>query len=179
MTQIANTYANALYDLAKEEGLAEELLQQLEVLQTALDTEPAFYRLLSAPGIPKAERVQVLDNSFRGRVHPYLLNFMKLLTERGYMKSFGACCKVFRSLCNEDHGILQVRAVTATELKEAQRTRLTEKLSALTGKTVQLECKVDSSVLGGVRLDYDGMRIDGTVRNRLDKLSASLKNTVI
>ena len=65
MTQIANTYARALYDLAKDEGLEEEILQQLEVLQEALAAEPDFCRLLSAPNISKAERVAVLDNSFR------------------------------------------------------------------------------------------------------------------
>ena len=179
MMQIANTYTRALYELAKEEGITDTLLQQLEVLRDAFDGEPDFCRLLSASNIGKEERIGVLEESFRGKVHPYLLSFLKLLTERGYVRRFAAFCRAFRDMYNEDHGILQVKAVTATALSEAQRKKLTGKLSVLTGKTVELLCRVDPEVLGGVRLDYDGKRLDGTVRSRLEGLSASLKNTVI
>ena len=48
-----------------------------------------------------------------------------------------------------------------------------------TGKTVELVCRVDPAVLGGVRLDYDGKRVDGTVANRLDTIRTMRKNTVL
>ena len=69
-------------------------------------------------------------------------------------------------------------AVTAVALTQEQHARLTEKLTQLTGKTVELENKVDPAVLGGVRLDYDGKRVDGTVQSRLDSVRDLLKNTV-
>ena len=78
-----------------------------------------------------------------------------------------------------DIGILPVRAVTAVALTESQAQKLTEKLQKLTGKTVELENFVDPSVLGGVRLDYDGKRVDGTVKNRLDSIRELLNQTVI
>ena len=68
-------YAQALYSLAGEEGVAAEVLQQLEVLETSFSQEPDFLRLLAAQNLSKAERCQLLDESFRGRVHPYVLNF--------------------------------------------------------------------------------------------------------
>lgn len=179
MMQIGYTYAQALYDLAKEEMLTEQVLQQLQVLREAFENEPTFCRLLSAPNISKEERLAVIDGGFRDQLHPYVLNFVKILTERGYIGSFADCCKAFRSLYNEDNGILQVKTVTATELTDTQREKLISKLSAITGKRIELLCKVDPEVLGGVRLSYDGKQLDGTVRNRLDGLFASLKNTVI
>lgn len=175
MTQIGNTYAQALYDLAKEDHLTERILQQLETLREAFDGEPDFCRLLSMPNIGKEERLAVIDSSFRDKVHPYVLNTMKLLTEKGHIRSFADCCKEFRGLYNRDHGILQVRAVTATELTDTQREKLEGKLSAVTGKKIELLCEVEPQVLGGVRLDWDGKRLDGTVRSRLEGLSASLK----
>ncbi|MBQ8797391.1 MAG: ATP synthase F1 subunit delta [Oscillospiraceae bacterium] len=175
MTQIANAYAQGLYQLAKDEGLTEELLQELTTLQTGFAEEPAIYRLLSTPNLSKEERLGVLDSSFRGKVHPYVLNFLKILTERGYIAHFPDCCVAFRAQYNEDSGILPVSAVTAVPMTEQQQARLTEKLTSLTGKTVELTNRVDPDCLGGVRLDYDGKRVDGTVKNRLDDLAKALR----
>ena len=179
MTQAANTYAQALYDLAKDEDLAKQILKELDVLKQAFDREPEFIRLLSAPNLPKAERCGILDESFRGSVHIYVLNFLKILTEKGYIRQFRDCFRVFREEFDRDHGILEVRAVTAVALTDGQRARLTEKLSNLTCKTVRLDERVDASCLGGVRLDYDGKRLDDTVAHRLESISALLKNTVL
>ena len=179
MSQIANTYAQALYDLAKEENLTDAIGQQLDALKDAFDAEPDFLRLMSAPNLSKEERCQILDDSFRGKTEPYVLNFMKILTEKGYMRYFSDCAAAFRDAYNLDHGILPVKAVTAVPMTEDQIARLTEKLGKLTGKTIDLSCRVDPAVLGGVRLDYDGKRVDGTVQGRLDAVSKLLKNTVL
>ena len=179
MTQVANTYAQALYSLAKEEGLEAQILAQMQSLRQAFSQEPAFVQLLCAHNLSKAERCNILEESFRDKVQPYLLNFMKILTERGYMRHFGDCCEVFTQQYNEDHGILQVKAVTAVALTPAQAEKLKQKLSGITGKTIDLVCRVDPSVLGGVRLDYDGKRVDGTVANRLETVGKLLKNTVL
>ena len=179
MSQIASTYAQALYDLAKEENLTEEILQQMNVLRQAFTEEPEYLRLMTAANLPKEERCRILDEAFRGKVAPYVLNFMKILTEKGYMRHFSDCATAYRDAYNRDHGILPVKAVTAAPMTEDQKTRLKEKLGNITGKTIDLICRVDPSVLGGVRLDYDGKRVDGTVQNRLDTVSKLLKNTVL
>jgi len=179
MGQVAFTYAQALYDLAKEENLTEKILQQMIALQQAFAEEPDFLRLMTAANLSKEERCGILDESFRGKAEPYVLNFMKILTEKGYMRYFSDCAKAYRDAYNRDHGILPVKAVTAVPMTEDQTLRLAEKLKAITGKTIDLTCSIDPRVLGGVRLDYDGKRVDGTVRSRLDAVSKLLKNTVL
>ena len=179
MTSVGTVYAQALYSLAKDESCSKAILDQLAVLQESFAAEPDFLRLLAAPNLSKEERCAIVDSSFRDKVHPYLLNFMKILTEKGYMRHFADCCKAYRQSYNQDHGILEVTAVTALALTGDQATRLTEKLAKVTGKTIDLVNRVDPSVLGGVRLDYDGKRLDDTVSHRLDSIGALLKNTVL
>ena len=179
MSQIATTYAQALYDLAKEENLTETVLQQVTALQQAFQEEPGYLRLMTAANLSKEERCRILDEAFRDQAEPYVLNFMKILTEKGYMRSFADCAKAYRDIYNADHGILQVKAVTAVALTDDQKVRLTAKLEKLTGKSIDLQCRVDPTVMGGVRLDYDGKRVDGTVQTRLDTVSKLLKNTVL
>lgn len=179
MSQIATTYAQALYDLAAEEKLEQQVLEQLDALQQAFSQEPDFLALLSAPNLSKLERCQILDGSFRDSVHIYVLNFLKILTEKGYVRYFADCCKAYTRLYHEDNGILPVKVVTAVALTQAQEEKLRQKLNTLTGKQVLLQSRVDPSVMGGVRLDYDGKRVDGTVQSRLDAVRDLLKNTVL
>ena len=179
MSQVGTVYAQALYSLTKDEACSETVLKELSVLNESFENEPEFLRLLSTPNLSKEERCGILDESFRGKVHPYVLNFLKILTEKGYMRRFADCCKAFRQLYNEDHGILEVYAYTAIGLTEDQKERLSQKLQAVTGKTIDLINRVDPGCLGGVRLDYDGKRVDDTVSHRLGSIAALLKNTVL
>lgn len=179
MTQIGTVYGQALYDLAKSEALSSGILEQLAALNEAFSQEPDFLRLLAAPNVSKEERCGILDESFREAVHPYVLNFLKILSEKGYSRHFPDCVSAYRDLYNLDNGILPVKAVTAVPLSDAQSQKLSKKLSAITGKTVVLQNRVDPGILGGVRLDYDGRRLDDSVAHRLDAIRSTLSNTVL
>ena len=179
MTQIGSVYGESLYELAKDEGLTSQIGEQLAVMQEAFRQEPDFIRLLSSPNLTKAERCQILDASFRGNVHPYLLNFLKILTEKGYIRFFSDCCDAYTEHFNQDNGILIVTAVSAVALTAAQTEKLTQKLSRITGKKISLRNRIDSAVLGGIRLDYDGQRLDDTVSHRLDAIRDLLDKTVL
>ena len=179
MTEVATTYGQAMYDLARDEGKSQKILAELSVLDQSLKAAPEFLQLLSAPNIPKEERVQILDDSFRGKIDPYVLNFLKVLTEKGYMRHFSGCCQYYKQQYNKDNGIVPVVAYTAVPLSDELRRKLTAKLSTVTGKTIELDCRIDPETLGGVRLDFDGRQVDGTVRRRLEDIRGLLKNTVL
>lgn len=179
MTEVASVYGEALYGLAKEDGLSQVILQQLGLLQGCFDQEPDYLRLLSAPNLPKAERCQILDDCFRGKVEPYVLNFLKILTEKGYIRHFSSCVGSYREHYNLDNGIVPVTAVTAVAMTDDQLARLTDKLHLITGKSIELTNRIDPKCLGGVRLDYDGKRVDDTVSHRLDAVRDMLKSTVL
>ena len=179
MTQIGSVYGEALYELALSENLIEEIRGQMLTLDESFQQEPDFLRLLCSPNLSKQERCQILDDSFRGRIHLYLLNFLKILTEKGYIKQFSSCCEMFTQLYNRDHNIVSVTAVTAVALSQKQTEALTQKLTRITGKNILLRNRVNPACLGGVRLDYDGQRLDGTVKKHLDRLRELLNNTVL
>lgn len=179
MTQAANTYAQALYGLARDEGLDTTILEELSALRQVFTETPQYSKLLSAPDVPKQERCGILDEAFRGKIHPYVLNFLKILTEKGYIRQFPQCCDAYRGFYNEDNGILVVKAQSAIALTQQQTQKLIAKLETTTGKRIDLRCSVDPDVLGGLRLSYDGKQVDGTVRNRLDAIGKLLKNTVL
>ena len=170
MTEIARMYGGSLYDLAAEEGLETRVLDELDEAAKLIRDDPEYLRLLSTPSIPKKERCALLDEAFRGQVHLYVLNFLKILCEKGTLRELSGCARAYRIRYNQAHGILEATAVSAVPLTEQQRAALHAKLESLTGKTIDLKTKVDAKVLGGIRLDIEGTELDGTVQNRLASL---------
>lgn len=179
MTRTAIHYAQALFELAVEEGVSQQINGQLDVLCESFKAEPAFLHLLCTPNVTKKERCQVIDGCFRDQLHPYVLNVLKLLTEKGDIRFFSDCCKLYKRLYNENNGIMPACAVTAIPLQPAQMQKLTAKLSRITGKKVVLTNRVDPGCLGGIQLNYNGKQIDDTVKNRLQTVAALLKNTAL
>lgn len=179
MTETGTIYGGALYDLAAAEGLSEEILSQVKVLAEGFAQEPAFLNLLNTRSMSKEERCRIIDDSFGDKVHPYVKNFLKLLTEKGYIRYFSDCVQAFRSRYNADHNILPVTAVTAIALNEEQIARLVSKLENQTGKTIELTNRIDPEVLGGIRLDFDGKSVEDTLAHRLENLRHLLNNTIL
>ena len=167
-------YGGSLYDLAAEEGLETRILDELDEAAKLIRDDPEYLRLLSTPSIPKKERCALLDEAFRGQVHLYVLNFLKILCEKGTLRELSGCARAYRVRYNQAHGILEATATTAVAMTEQQAKSLHEKLEKLTGKTIDLQTKVDPAVLGGIRLDIDGTELDGTVQNRLAALRRNI-----
>ena len=119
-----------------------------------------------------------MDKTFGGKVHPYLLNFLKIITENGTVGEFIDTAKDFRDRYNFERGIETVVAVSAIPLTPKMEKQLVKKLSDLTGKTIQLEKKVDPDCKGGIRLNMDGLQLDGTVKHKLDAIRASLLRVI-
>ena len=174
MITAGKEYGSALYALARENGNEAEVLEQLEALEELFRSEPQWYDLLTSPTLNKSERLDLIDQALRGRVDIYLVNFVKLLTERGRLRELPDCRKEYGELFDADHNILRVTAVTAVPLRDDLRARLEEKLGAKAGCTVVLKNRVDPAVLGGVCLEYPGRQLDDTLRTRLESIHSAL-----
>ncbi len=179
MTGASGIYGQSLYRLASEEKIEEQLMEELTAVRAIFAENPDYVRLLAEPSVPRAERVGLVDEAFGGQVHPYLLNFLKIITENGMIRSFSGCFKTFRSLYNSDHGITDAVVTSAVELTEDQVKRLTAKLESLTGKKVLMTRKTDPSVLGGMRVELDGMLYDGTVSGKLADIGKQVREIVL
>lgn len=178
MTEIAKAYGRTLYDLAVECESVEQMLDEITTLRQAFEENPQFLTLMATPNLKKEERIAIIDETFGGKIHIYLLNFLKVLVENGASHEFIDAAKQFRQEYNWENGIETVTVVSAVALDAAQESELVERLHKLTGKKIQLEKSVDPSVMGGIRLQMDGRQLDGTVKNKLDAIRSRLLHTI-
>ena len=179
MTETAKKYGGSLYELALEESMDTQVLEQLQEVLALLTEDTLYIRLLSEPSIPKGERIALLDEAFGDRIWPYLLNFMKILCEKGYLGQLRGCMREYKRRYNEAHGSAEATVTSAKELTAQQKEALLKKLEALSGKKVDMTVYINPALIGGLRLDMEGKRYDGSAKHRLDELGSIIENTAM
>ena len=173
-----NEYGKALFMLSEEIGSTERVLSDVKTVCEALLQNPDYVKLLDTPAVVKAEKLALIDEAFSA-VDEHVRNLLKILCEKRMSVTFSDVGKTFCACYDRSRGIEHVEAVTAVAMNERQLTAMREKLAALTGKTIIITNKISPEILGGVKLRYEGKQLDDSVRTRLEKFEAGLKNTVI
>ena len=179
MTQAARVYGGSLYDLAAEEKLDGQIMEQMNEIRQIFRENPGYLKLLGEPAIPQEERLKLIDEAFRDQIEPYLLNFLKLLCEKKILREFSGCCDEFTRRYNSDHGIVEAVVTSAVKLKEEQMEALKCKLEKVSGKKIHLTQKTDPTVLAGLRVEMEGKQLDGTVQGRISDISKRLDEVVV
>ena len=179
MTKTARIYGDSMYDLAAEENLTEQILEQMQEVRGIFRDNPDYLRLLSEPSIPEKTRTGLIEEAFGEQAERYLVSFLKLLCEKGALGDFGGCCEQFRRRYNEANGIAEAVVTSAVPLTGQQTEKLMEKLAQISGKKIQLITRTDPSVIAGIKVELDGTELDGTVNGRLSGISRTLKERQI
>ncbi len=176
MTRVSEEYASALFTLAFEEGVKAEVAESLEAVKGILSEYPEYTELLAAPNIPFDEREKILDEAFEGRIHDYALSFIKLICQRGHIRELDECIEEYIKMYDAADGIANAEVTSAAELNEAQRESLKAKLEKKLGRKVELTCRVDEEILGGVIIKVDGNVMDGSLRTKLRDVREMLQD---
>ena len=171
-------YGNALFMLSEECKTTEKVLSDVCAVDEIFKSNPKYVKLLDTPAVTKAEKLSLVDEAFSS-LDESVVNLIKILCERHSVYTFPEVRRSYQRLYDASRGIEHVEAVTAVAMSEMQLERMRDRLSGMTGKKIIIKNTVDPEILGGVKLRYSGIQLDGSVKTRLDKFEASLKNTVI
>ncbi len=173
-SRVAKRYAIALFEGAKEQQLLETVEEQLKVLDTTYEEVEAFRQLIDSPVISNEEKLKVADQLFAKKLHPFVLNFLKLLIRKNREMLLPGIVDYFNELLDEHRGILRGVVYTVVPMTDEQLNALNERLNAMTGKTVVLTQQVDASLIGGFVVQIKDMVIDNSIRHQLEKLKERL-----
>ena len=166
----AKEYATALFTIAMEQGETKKFAAALESTMKAFRQSPDYVEFLCAPNIPLSERILSLETVFGGRVPEDVLSFLKLICEKGRVRTLGTCLHEYMKLYNESKAISWAHVRSAIPLTPEQKTALRLKLEKQSGRNVLIECSTDSTLLGGIVVEMDGKILDGSIRRRLQEV---------
>lgn len=169
----AKRYAQAVFSLGKEQGTLDAWSDDLAVLsQIVADDRIAAY--LTNPSVAAERRVEAVETSLGGNVQPEARNLARLLIERDRTMLIPDIRDTFLAQLRAERGIVSAEATAAEPLNEAEFDFVRQRLQAMTGHQVELAVKVDPDIIGGVIIRIGDQVIDGSVRNKLEKLRSRM-----
>ena len=175
MTTTSREYAEALFELAAQENCLKETQDGLVTVVSALRQTPAYADLLSSPAIGKEERLAALSETFGETIPRVLLGVLRMMVSRGHVRLLESMAREYRELAMEASGESMAEVTSAVPLKEAEAVALRTRLEKKFNRRVILRCRVDPSLIGGMRVEIDGRVIDGSIRNKLQEIKEVMK----
>jgi ATP synthase F1 delta subunit len=169
MEEIAEVYARALFDAAKENGVLDRVHDELGEFADALDEDRNLQVFLFSPYFSSEEKKNGVSRIVTD-ADERLVNFLELLAERHRMPALFRIRRNFDSLWAEENQLLTVTVTSATELDPAVVEDIGTQIEKQTGRKVELSSNVDPDVLGGLVVRVGNMVLDATVRHRLEQL---------
>ena len=146
---------------------------ELQQLRAAFAEAPDLAGLLENPEIESRVKAEVLTDVAKGS-DELVVNFLRLIAEKGRAAELADIVDELDVLVAAEQRILDVELTTATELSDEEFARILGRIESSSGRKVQAERKVDPDLIGGIVLQAGSMRLDASVRGRLERLRHDL-----
>lgn len=172
---VAGRYAEALYEIAVENKLVDQLEEELRAVVGILEESTQLKKVLFHPRITADQKKEVLQGLFEGKISEVAMNFLGILVERQREMYLADITSYFTDLANKARNISDVNVTSAVELTDDEKKRLADAMAKCTGKKVRLSYDVDPKLLGGVVVRVGDKVIDGSVLARLQTLREHLR----
>jgi F-type H+-transporting ATPase subunit delta len=169
MEEIADVYARALFEVAKDGAVLDRVHQELDEFADALETDRNLQVFLFSPYFSSEEKKDGVTRIVTDADERFV-NFLELLAERHRMPALFRIRRAFDSMWAEENRLLPVTVTSAVELDEGLVNDIGKRIEEQTGRQVELSSNVDPNVLGGLQVRVGNMVLDATVRNRLEQL---------
>jgi len=173
MEELARVYATSLFEAAAEQDRRRALRDQLDQLVAALRSNFSLQIFLFSPYFSTEEKKQGLRRAISD-ADPLLLAFLELLVEKHRTPVLFRIAEEFERLCARAERRLQVELTTALELEPELTQDLAAQIGKHTGMEVDLSCKVDPQIIGGLVLRVGNAILDNSIRARLERLRSEV-----
>ncbi|MGI5911351.1 MAG: ATP synthase F1 subunit delta [Syntrophomonadaceae bacterium] len=176
---VARRYAEAFFNIARDNNKIDEFQQELEKIVVTIDEMDNLKEYFSHLLIPAKAKKEVATKIFSGQVSQMTLNFLFMVIDKRRESYINFIADEYKEMADESRNITKAELTAAREVPEDEIRFLAERLSAATGKIVQLDVQVNPALLGGIMIRIGDQIIDGTVAKRLQMLKAQLKQVKI
>ena len=171
---VGRLYAEAVLDLAEEQGQGDAVGEELAELAGYLDRNAELESFLASPLVDEGARAKVIEQLFRGKASDLLVDALQVINRKGRLGVLRAIAEAYRRAHRDRRGWVDVNVRTAVPLSAGLRGRLADSIAAFTGKKPTLLEQVDPSLIGGMVVEIEGKKIDASVASRLRDLSETL-----
>lgn len=172
---IARPYARAAFEFAQTSGTFKQWSEALSVAASVV-ADPAVAKLLNHPSVTAAQLVELIVQVAGSSVDGSAQNFIATLAHNRRLGLLPHIAKMYEVLRADVERVADVDVISAVPLDAAQQQRLSTALQTRLKRSVRLHCSVDASLMGGAIVRCGDLVIDGSVKERLARLAATISS---
>jgi len=174
MSRIANRYSKALFQLAKEQGKQDRILDDLLHLARMIDEVSELQAMLQNPLIRGEIKAKMLTRLFEDAADELTSRFLNLLCQKRRSKYLRDVIRRYEEYVLAFKGVLKSKVVSAVALNNEQMEKISRHISEMTGKMILLDQEINRDLIGGFIIKLEDTVIDLSVRGQLEQLQKQL-----
>ena len=174
---VSGRYASALFALAQDDRQIDAVAQSLEKLDALISGSPDLERLVRSPVFSANDQVKALDAILaKEGISGIAANFVRLVTVKRRLFFLRQMIADYRKLYDASRGVTRAEVTSASALSDSNLVALKDQLKAASGgRDVQLDVKVDPSIIGGLIVKLGSRMVDGSLRTKLNAIRLAMK----
>jgi ATP synthase F1 delta subunit len=169
MEELARVYSDALFAAAKAQGKVDLVRDQLGDIGDALERNRELTVFFFSPHFTSREKKEGIDRVLVG-ADELIVNFLKVLVDNHRMPVIFRIRRQYEELWRDEHRLLEVEVTSAVKLDDEIVAQIKQRIESQTGRTVDLQRRVDDGILGGLVVRVSNMILDASIRNQLERL---------
>lgn len=175
--EILEPYSEALMSVAKEHDLIDRFGEDVAALLNLLNESDELKQFLGNPIVKDKNKKAVLERIAGEQLHPYMMNFIKLLVDRRRILFLEGICRQYQTRLRELKQTVLAEVISTVELTDEQKQAVREKVMSMTeAHQVDLETKIDRDLLGGVIIKVGSRVVDASLRGQLRRIGLRLSS---
>ena len=171
---IGKRYGTALFEVALENNGLNEMEEDIRTVLVTIKENPDFVEILQLPSVLITEKKSLLKEAFSGKINQNLMGLLLLLIDKSRQSHLEKILAYALEAIYEEKGIMTAYITSATELTTDEKDQLKAKLSQQTGKQIDLDCKIDKALIGGMVIRVKDQILDHTIKGELHNIAKQL-----
>jgi F-type H+-transporting ATPase subunit delta len=174
---LAARYAAALFDLADERRMLDEIASDLRQLRAMLQASGDFVRLIRSPILSRDQQAKAVGVvAERAGLSPLVRDFLAVVARNRRLFAAPAIIEAFLAKLAARRGEVNAQVTAAQALNEAQLGALNEQLRRSIGSRVSVDVRIDPGLIGGMIVKVGSRMVDGSIKSKLQRLQFAMKN---
>ena len=166
--------AKALFEVSGENNVLDEVKNALLFLNETITSNGQFRVFIQSKKIEGNQKAKILNEVLGSSGHPLVCELVSYLNGSNAPKQLSEISRLFQSMYRKNKNILEVQGIVANDISKSQIESLKKSLDTLFGKQTELSIKVDSDIIGGIKLRIENTFLDASIKNQLQILRSEL-----
>lgn len=176
---IARRYAQAIFEIAREQNAVEKFGQDLKLMVDTIEGNEDIKKIIYGRLVPAEAKKEIIGKIVPAEMDRMVVNFVNLVLDKSREHYLTGIVDAFDELIAREKKILPAQVRSAGVLTADQVARLEEKLSQMTGQSVKASVTVDPSLIGGISVRIGDIVYDGSIVKQLGMLKEHLQQDTV